>query len=79
MKTADHQWPDAILEQLCESIHLRKTASWGEIDVGTIKERLQTLLDQDLGNAKKEAKTLQKSLQDPFQALIALAKNVSSQ
>ena len=56
-------WSGDMLELLRKSIHTRKTVSFGEIDVGMIKERFDILLKRDLSNLNPKYESLRKSLE----------------
>lgn len=55
-------WSSTMLELLRDSIHQSKTTAHTEIDIGNIKERFNTLMEQNLDNLDKKFQSLQKSL-----------------
>ena len=44
----EQEWSEAMLKLLYDSIQMRKTIPFGEIDTGNIKERFDILIKQDL-------------------------------
>ena len=56
------QWSHQMLDLLRESIHMRKTIPFAEIDIGSIKEKFDALIKQDLGLLNSKFSALQKSL-----------------
>ena len=58
----EQEWSKAMLDLLYDSIQQRKTTSFGEIDIGDIKERFYILIMQDLSSLDKKFQSLQKSL-----------------
>jgi transposase/regulator of replication initiation timing len=58
----EQKWSFDMLDLLHESIHERKSVPLTEINIGSIKERLRILLEQDLSMLDKKFASLQKSL-----------------
>ena len=58
----EQKWSSSVLELLRDSIHQRKEKPFTEIDVGSIKERFNVLMKQDLSSLDKQFQSLQKSL-----------------
>jgi len=58
----EQKWSSSLLELLRDSIHLRKKTNFDENDVGSIKERFNVLMKQDLSSLDKQFQSLQKSL-----------------
>lgn len=58
----EQDWSSSLLELLRESIHLRKTNRSEKIDIGEIKKRFDTLMDQNLSLLEKPFQTFQKGL-----------------
>ena len=58
----EQKWSSSVLVLLRDSIHQKKKTSLAEIDVGSIKERFQDLMQHDLSLLDEQFKTLQKSL-----------------
>jgi transposase len=58
----EQDWSASLLELLRESIHVRKTCTLGQIDIGEIKQRFDTLMNQDLKSLEKPFQALQKGL-----------------
>jgi transposase/regulator of replication initiation timing len=56
-------WSSDLLYLLRESIHQRKTAPFGEIDVGAIKDRFNRLIKEDLTALDNKYESLRKSLE----------------
>jgi Transposase and inactivated derivatives len=65
----EQEWSKAMLNLLYDSIQQRKTISFGEIDIGSIKERFYILIMQDLSSLDKKFQSLQKSLNKHSQHL----------
>lgn len=58
----NQQWSVQMLELFRRSIHERKTVLPTDIDIGGIKKKLGTLMEQDLSALDKKFRALQKSL-----------------
>ena len=58
----EQEWSEAMLKLLYDSIQMRKTIPFGEIDTGNIKERFDILIKQDLCSLDKKFESLRKSL-----------------
>jgi transposase-like protein len=58
----EQKWSSALLELLRDSIHQKNETPFTEIDIGSIKERFDSLMKQDLSLLDKQFHALQKSL-----------------
>ena len=56
-------WSTEMLDLLRDSIHQRKSVTFGEIDAGGIKERFYRLIKEDLTAWDKKYESLRKSLE----------------
>jgi hypothetical protein len=58
----EQKWSSALLELLRDSIHQKKKTPVAQIDIGSIKERFDALMKQDVSLLDKPFNALQKSL-----------------
>lgn len=71
----NQRWSHQMLDLLRESIHIRKTVPLAEIDIGSIKDRFEDLIKQDLNLLNKKFCALQKSLNKHTQHLFGFLEH----